>query len=153
MSETDIEGDVMDESIGYLLEAALSDTNIVDNGDGTYTHIFNRKNDTCNSSYSVYDANSVKNKQASYNMLDSLELKYVAGQPVKFKAIFKGKKIVDATSDIAPTYNNVEDGFMSSNAVIKFASDITGLDTAEIVELKEFNITIQKKVKETEALH
>jgi len=153
MSKTEIEWDVLDVSIWYILLGLLSTYTNTDNWDWTHTHKFELQNDNCNDTFSIYEVSKTWNKQAGYSMLDNASINLVSGETIKFKSVYKGKAIVDATNNVTPTYNSVEKEFLASNATIKFWTDLTAAASATPTPLKEINLNINKNVKENTAIH
>ena len=152
MSEIPLWGIVRNDFIWDILTGVLWIAEApIDNGDGTYTHNFTRKNDNCPISYTSYYSNPVWDEEATYCVFDNLDIELNSGDYVKFNTTLKGKALATPWTDRTPAFTDQKE-FLVANAEVKFADTIWDLDSATAVELKNIKFTISKNVIDYQAI-
>ena len=144
-AEGTIEGKVADVSVGYLLSGVFGLPVTSDNADTDATvkdHTF----DVEQTNEPVYLTVSVKNpvtdRRHSLGAVDTLTISGETGDWVKFSSELKAKSGTDATSTVAYI---AENEFTSKNASLRLATNVAGLDAATPLEIKSFELNIERK--------
>ncbi len=146
-AEGEIKGNVMDESIGYLLLAALGSVSSTTKSGETavYEHTFTMQNDNTHPSFTLNIKNDVQQLKHALGMLQSLKLSCEAGQDAVFTASFLAKKGAAASDTVS--YSS-ERRFFSKMAAFSYASTLAGLDSSPTtMEIRSFEISIDKNVE------
>jgi len=152
MSELSLGWVVRDDFIWDILLATLWISEApVDNGDGTYTHKFERKNDNTPITYTAYNSNPVWDEVATNMAVDSLDIELNTGDYVKFTLNMKGKALTTPANEETPAYTDQKE-FLVANAEVKFADTIWDLDSATAVKLKNIKFTINKNLMDYQAI-
>jgi hypothetical protein len=119
-------------------------------GSDPYTHTFTVLNNNSHPAYTIWGTDDVSAEKSSYCMLDELELSVDADGYVMYKAKFLGRK---RENDSAPTpAYTTENDFRGRDVNIYFASSEAGLSAATAIKAKSVRITIQKNLKEYQAI-
>jgi len=150
-SEGEIMGKVRDKSFGLLLfgsfgsvSSALHDTETL-----VYDHTFSVANTNAHQSLTLEVKNELEHLKYALGVVSSLKITAVVGKFVEFACAFKAKK--GSASANAVVYTS-ENEFISKHATLKLASDLAGLDLASAVNIKSFEISINKNIEEHDAL-
>lgn len=150
-AEGEITGKVRDDSFGLFLLAALgSVSSSLHSGESAvYDHTFSLNNSNQHHSLTVEVKND--NEQLAYPLavVNSLKINADVGKFVEFAVGFMAKKGVSASN--TPSYS-IANEFIAKHAVIKFADNLSGLDSADSVSVKSIELSIEKNIEPDEVL-
>lgn len=147
-NEPSFSGLITDKSIGLLLYSALgslsSDAKDAPNSD-VYDHTISVQNDNNHPALTVSMKDAYVEKWVSYAMLNRLELDFSLEEYAKFTAEFIGKYEAD-NSFGSPSYTN-ENAFVPRHITVKVADSVSGLASANSIDLQSINLVIDKNVE------
>lgn len=132
-SEGSLGGKVTELGFGYLLNGMLNKVTTVNNGDGTYTHTFERDQNAARKTLSVWDIRPVSTRLFTSQYLDNLNLSIEVGDSgawLESSAALKGWKHSDVTGFTPPAFDNSEKEFTSRMVTVRLADNLLGLSDA-----------------------
>lgn len=141
-AEGDIEGEFFDKPFGLILLAAFGTLNTSGPSDSAYTHTFSLDNSAQHDSLTITLQDPDRSDQYALAMLDSLQFDLKPADVVTFQATFKarsGRQIAAAS----PSYAAVNK-FLSRHAIVKIATDTSGLAATSALSLKSMQLRITK---------
>jgi len=152
LGEGSFGGIVYSKSFGVLLAACLgtwstdADTPVVN----VHTHNFTQLNTNQHPALTIFhdDGGNIDEKFA-LGMLNQLTINCVLKDYVKYSAGFLSKVGADTAS--TPSYS-AEKSFLAQHVTVKFAATTAALGTANAVELRAVNLTINKNVEDLQVL-
>lgn len=112
------------------------------------SHVFELLNSNNHPSYTIWSKDDVATLKSAYMMLESLELEVAAGDFLKFKSTWRGKK--EASDSATPAFT-AENEFLAKHASVKFADDVASLDAASATDVSRLRLQIAKNLKEFQA--
>lgn len=140
-AEGDLEGEVRDESIGYILYNLLGTLNTT--GSDPYTHAFSLNNTNSPNSLALVVADPNTTEMYRLCMVDSLEMSAELDELIKMTASFKAKTAVSSSATASYT---AENKFSKKHLSVKVAANLAGLSAATALSLKSLTYTISKNV-------
>lgn len=151
-AEGEISGNVLDRSFGLFLLGALGSVSSAVKGGETivYEHTYSLSNANNHQSLTVEIKNDVEQKKFALGVLSSLKILAEAGKIVDFVAGFKAKKGVTASN--TPSYLTTEKLFVGKHAILKTATDLSGLGAASPINVRSVEISINKNVEDHDAI-
>lgn len=148
-AEMQLEGNVRDQSIGYLLNALFGQ--ISSSADtpaaGSNTHTFNLAQNAQQQAFTLFSKDNVQSYKHALGVLSSFSLNAEVGQYVKFSTGFMAKA-GESISDPTPSYLT-ENLFVPKNITVKYGAEGTNFASAG-TEVKVKNISLNFE-KDTEA--
>ncbi len=150
-AEGEITGKVRDKSFGLLLLSAFgSVASVQKGGDATvYDHTFSVANSNAHQSLTIEAKNDIEQLKYALAVINSLKITAQVGKFVEFSVGIKAKKGVVGTS--SPVYT-AENEFIAKHATLKLATNLAGLGSASVINIKSIEMSINKNVDDHEAL-
>lgn len=141
-AEGDLEFNVKNGSIGYLLLSLLGQVNSAANGDA-YSHVFtiltgNPQHPTLTLALSQLGMQDYRYKKA---IVTSLEIRTPVDDLVNATASFVGVD-EEAVSDFTVAFPSTDHYFRHYDVTIKMAANVAGLAAASAMSVKEFSISM-----------
>lgn len=145
-SEGSLEGKVTEDGIGYLMVPMFSKVTSTDNGDGTFTHHFERDMTVSPHTLSIWDVRPSTTRLYKHVVFDNLNLTVEAGESGSWltsTAAVKGWKHEVVT---APTPAFVEETeYTSRNVKVFLADDLAGLSNpASQITPRQINLVLEQ---------
>ena len=141
LSEGEIKGNVHDQSIGYLLLAALGQVASAVKETTAYNHTFSLLNSNQHPSLTIEVKNSNEQLKYALSVLKSLKISGEVGKFVTYTASFVGMKGVTSSSTVTLSDENE---FISKMISFKLAANLAGLGAASPVVISSFEISFDK---------
>lgn len=132
-SEGPLGGKVTEDGLGYLLNGMFNKITTVNNGDGTYTHTFERDPNAARKTLSFWDVRPAGTRLFKSMYMDNLTLNLEVGDSgawLQCSTAFKGWKHEDVSSFAPPAFTTGEKEFTSRNVEIRLAANAAGLANA-----------------------
>jgi len=133
-SEGPLGGKVTEEGVGYLLHGMLNKVTTVDNGDGTYTHTFERDHSAARKTLSAWDVRPAGTRLFKSLYMDNLNFNVEVGDAgawLECSTAFKGWMHEDVEDFVPPAFVVNEREFVSRMVSMRLADDVAGLAAAE----------------------
>jgi len=142
-SEPELGGIVYDRSFGLLLLAALGSVSTTADSPeaGVNTHTFSVKQDNDHPALTIVGKDGVGTKAAPYAVLNTLSIEANAEQYAEFSATFIAKALTDATETVSRISEN---RFVPDHISVKIADDLSSLDSASAITVKNCKLNIEK---------
>jgi hypothetical protein len=147
-AEGTLEGKVADASFGYLLAGIFGLPVTTDNADSNAAvkdHTFDFAQSNTPKYLTVTVKNPVADKRHALGVIDTLKISGERGQFVQFTADMKAKVGVTASSTVA--YLVGENEFTMNHVSLKLASNLAGLSGASALDIKKFELNIERKTE------
>lgn len=142
MAEGDVEAQLYDIGLGYILTSLLG-TTPVSSGGNPYTHTYTYSNSNQQQSLSLYWKDPVYSLMFPLAIVESLTVKVEPAGIVEYTVTFKAKKSRD-WAQLTPDYTTLGNKFLHQHARIKTADNIAGLSAASRLNLKSLELTIAR---------
>ncbi len=151
MSEGTIEGEMFDQSFGYLLLGALGQVNSVVSADsGVYNHTFSVLQSALHPTFTLEIKRGTIEQLAFTNtVIDNLKINAEVKKYVEFSVDLKGKKGTPATDTPAYTEENY---FLAKSIAVQIADNYSGLSSAVAIDVKKIELEIAKNIEPKEVL-
>jgi hypothetical protein len=143
------EGKAGDQSIGYFLLALLGQVNSEDNTDGTYKHKFSILQNSQHPSLTLFLSDPVQAYKYSNAMLSNLDFNIQLGQYFLISGNFRSKS--GQETSLTPAYTE-ENNFLPQDCEIKFANNISELDSANSVSARSVSLSIKKAIEDHQSI-
>lgn len=146
-AEGSMEGLIRDNSIGLLLLSVfgVEDYSADDPEAGVNTHTFTIGSDAQSQSLTVALKEPNSSKKFALAMIDTLEVKAVVNDFVKFTADFRSK--AGASETYTPSYST-GNLFVAQHATFRTAADLAGLGAASDINIISCTLSIAKNVED-----
>lgn len=156
-SEGPLGGKVTEDNFGVLLNGMFNKITTVNNGDGTYTHTFERDRNAARKTFSFWDVRPSTTRLFKSLYMDNLNLNIEVGEKgawLETSTSFKGWKHEDVTGFTPPGIDAAAKEFTSRMVEVRIANDVAGLTAGKIkprsIELNlEETATVDHSVGET----
>lgn len=148
--EGELNGEVRDQSIGYILAALMGAApSSGANGVG-YTHTYSETQSNQHASLAITLKDSdLASEMYKMAMLNSLEMSVELGGLVMFNAGFVSLAPIPCSASPSIT---AENKFSRKHVNLKVATNVTGLDAASNLEIKSLSLTFNKNVERDSVL-
>lgn len=107
-------------------------------------HIFRTLQSNNHPAYTLSSYDPDTQEQASYCLLDSLDVEIVAGDYIRCTSSWKGKKVT-STSALTPSYPE-EAAFLAKFCTVKLADTVPALTAASAITLRRIKLSFKKNV-------
>lgn len=147
--EGELEFNVRNASIGYLLLSLLGSVNSVESADsGIYDHTFTVDVDEPQAPTltTAISRGGGQDYQIPRTVISSIQLSMVQGDVVYATAGFLGE-VENEVSDYSPAFATDDHLFTRQNVSVKFANDVAGLSGASAKCLTEINLNISNSAR------
>ena len=139
-------GNIKDKSIGLILLSLFGEVSSAVKGGETavYEHTFSLLNSAQHPSLTLAIDDPWQDYKFPLAMIESLEIKYERGKFINYTASFKSKK--GETASLTASYTP-ENSFRPQDFVLKIASNLSGLDAADAVNIKSATLKFEKNLE------
>lgn len=149
-SEISIGGRVYDKSFGLILLSAFgteTSSTAVSGDTSVYDHLFNVSESAQHQSLTISaaDPNGGSGLRYTLGMMDEFELSFEIGSYLTYKAGFRAN--ANASGSVTASFT-AENGFRPQDGIVKFASDLSGLDAASAIAIKKGSLSIKKNIED-----
>lgn len=152
-AEGSLTGRIDDTAFGLWLLATLgkvSAPSVVSGETSVYDHTFSVLQDAQHPSLTISVNDENGDRQYPLGMVNSLELNIALGEFATYNVEFQANKSESAT--LTPSYSLTERVFLPQHGEVKFASDLSGLDSAPAINVKSVSLTISKNIEDDQVL-
>lgn len=141
--EGDVESQLYDNAIGYILSSLLG---AKPNSSGTNptTHTFTMSQSNVPQTLSLYWKDPDRSYMFPQAVVESLKMSVEPTGIVSWTIHFKSKHARDWTSQV-PDFTSLGSKFLHQHLVAKLATSIAGLSAASAISLKNFEMTFDRK--------
>lgn len=143
-AEGDFEGEILANSFGLILYALFGSVSTSGPTDSRYTHAFSVAQSNQHTSLSIGVEDDIGDLLFELAMLNTLEIKLVPDDVVRFTAGFMSKSPADAT--LTPAYTTTEYKFLGRDLTFKVAANTGALGAASAVSLKSLTLRFAKNL-------
>jgi hypothetical protein len=113
---------------------------------GVNGHYFSVLNSNAHPTYTLYESNTIGDKNALYGALNTIDLNFVRGDYLKATLEYMAKKL-NADSGLSPSFDS-ENYFKSRHFGVKIAANEAALNAADLVSaIESMSVTIAKNVE------
>lgn len=145
-AQGEIEGNILDESFGLILKAALGSVSTSGPAESTvYTHTFTVEQSAQHESLTIFLDEANQDYTYALAMLTQLDIDISLNQFAKFTAAFRSK--VGSTATLDSSYS-AENHFLPQHGTVKVASAVSGLGAAAAIDIRSVQLTINKNVED-----
>lgn len=146
-SEGEIAGKVTDQSIGLLLLAAIgSVSSAVKGGESVvYEHTYSLLNTNAHPTLTIEVKDGNEQQAFANACLETLKISAEVEKYLSFAATFKAKGGASAAN--TPSYIATENDFIATEAAVKLATNLAGLDAASPIAVRSIELSIEKNAK------
>ena len=145
-----IGGKVNEEMFSYLLNGMFAKVTTVSNGDGTYTHTFERDSSAQRKSLSIWDVLPFETRLYKSVYLDNLGISLEVGDSgayLQSTASCKGWSHTVAAGFTAPAMDTEVKEFVSRQVTVKLADDVAGLTPSSAqIRPRRIDFTMEESV-------
>jgi len=141
-------GDVMSESIGIILEGMFGSVSSAANADASgnvYDHTYSVLEDTALPTYTIRTLNGVEDIMSTYNVVNELTINFAADSRATYTVSYMGQKQEVATG--TPAYDSDDAPFRATDAIVKLATSLAGLDAADSICVISGSITFTNNIQ------
>ena len=142
MAEGDVESQLYDIGLGYILSSILGATPS-SGGSNPTTHTYTLSNTNQQQSLSLYWRDPVYSLMCPLAVVDSETINVEPSAIVSWTETFKAKRSRDWAT-LTPDFTTLGNKFLHQHLITKFASDTSGLAAATGVSLKSLELTINR---------
>lgn len=148
-SEGSVSGRLSDTNLGLILIAALGSetaTTLVETG--IYDHVFNVLESAQHPTLTlaVAGTNESTGLRHALAMIDSLDIDFEINKYCQYTFGFRANANEAGANTVA--FPTTENAFLPQHAIVKIATDLSGLAAASAINCRKANITISKNVEE-----
>jgi hypothetical protein len=143
MGEGDIESQLYDQAIGYILSSLLGATP-VSTGGPTYTHTFTLSSTNVPQTLSLYWTDPDRDYMFPQAVVESLKCSVSPAGIVSWTIHFKSKSARNWTHQ-TPVFTTLGTKFLHQHLIFKLAANIAGISAASNLSLKNLEFTIDRK--------
>lgn len=118
-----------------------------------FSHVFERLNNNCHPSKTIYAYDPVDPQRATYGMIDTFEMEMAAGELVSISGEFKAQQIEDDATGSTPSYDESEYNFIARQTQVKIGANISALDGATAEKLSRFKVSFSKNLLDFQAIN
>lgn len=140
--EGDIESQLYDQGIGYIL-ASLLGAVPVSSGSNPYTHTYTLSQSNVPQTLSLYWKDPDRSYMFPQAVVESLQITVEPSGIVNYTIHFKSKRSRDWAS-LTPDFSTLGQKFLHQHLVFKLATNIAGLAAASAISLKNLDMTINR---------
>jgi len=148
-AEGDMEVELGDKSFGLIMLAVLGTVSSAVNETTAYKHTFSLQNDNQHDSLSIYAKDPDRDLLFELSMIESLSIKIVPDELVKYTVSFKSKS---STSTSSTSGYVAESKFLGRYLTFKIAAATGNLTAASETKLKSLTLTFTKNLEMYNAL-
>jgi hypothetical protein len=151
-SDGQIQGEAFDKSFGLFILGALGQVSSVAKvGDlAVYDHTFSVLQSAKHPTFTIeVKRGDVEQKSYGNCVIESLKIESQAHDYVKFEAKLKGKTSGVATNSAGYVTENY---FLGKDVSVKLADNLSGLDSATVIDARKITIQIAKNLEEDKRL-
>lgn len=134
-SEGPLGGKVTEDNFGVLLNGMFNKITTVNNGDGTYTHTFERDRTLARKTLSFWDVRPSTTRLFKSLYMDNLNLNIEVGDSgawLETTTSFKGWKHEDVVGYTPPAIDSTAKEFTSRMVEVRVANNVAGLTSGKI---------------------
>lgn len=143
MGEGDIESQLYDQAIPYILMSLLGAAPVTSGG-GPYTHTFTMSQTNVPQTLSLYWTDPDRDYMFPQVVVESLKCSVSPAGIVSWTIHFKSKTARNWTHQ-TPVFTTLGSKFLHQHLVFKLASNIAGIAAATAISLKNLEFTIDRK--------
>ena len=143
MGEGDIESQLYDQALGYILSSLLG-AKPVTTGTNPYTHTFTLSNTNIPQTLSLYWTDPDRDYLFPQAVVESLKMSVSPAGIVSWTIHFKSKTARSWTHQV-PSFTTLGSKFLHQHLVTKLAANTAGLAAASAISLKNLELTIDRK--------
>lgn len=143
MGEGDVEAQLYDSALGYILSSLLG-AKPVTSGGGPYTHTFTMSQTNVPQTLSLYWSDPDRDYIFPNAVVESLKVAIQPNGIVAYTVHFKSKRARQWTHQ-TPSFTSLGTKFLHQHLIAKLATTTGGLGAATAVSLKGLNLTINRK--------
>lgn len=145
-ADGEFEGNIGDRSIGVLLKAALGTVSTTGPTEtSVYVHTFTVQEDAQCDSLTIMQDDANQDYSYPLGMIDSFALDVMLKEFAKVTVGFRSKP--GSTASHSPSYT-VENRFLPQHGTFKYADAQSGLGAGTEINIKSFQLTINKNVED-----
>lgn len=142
MGEGDVEAQLYDKGLGYILSSLLGATPS-STGSNPYTHTYTLSQTNQAKTLSLYWTDPDRSYMFPMAVVDSLQITVEPSGIVNYTVGFKSKGSRDWTSQ-TPDFSSLGNKFLHQHVQFRLASAVGGLSAATAISLKKLDITISR---------
>ncbi len=142
MGEGDIESQIYDQGLGYILSSLLGAVPSTA-GSGTYTHTFTLSSTSQAKTLSLYWQDPDRSYMFPMATVESLQITVEPNGIVAYTVHFKSKTARDWAT-LTPNFTTLGTKFLHQHLQTRLATSIAGLSAATALSLKNLDITINR---------
>lgn len=143
MGEGDVEAQLYDQAIPYILMSLLGAVPVTTGG-GPYTHTFTLSNTNVPQTLSLYWTDPDRDYMFPNVVVESLKVKISPSGIVEYTVHFKSKT-ARAWTHQTPVFTTLGAKFLHQHLIFKLAANVAGVAAASALSLKELEFTIDRK--------
>jgi len=143
MGEGDVEAQLYDQGIGYILMSLLGAVPVT-TGAGPYTHTFTLSNTNLPQTLSLYWTDPDRDYLFPQCVVESFKMKVSPAGIVTYTIHFKSKSARNWTHQ-TPVYTTLGSKFLHQHLVFKLATNTAGIAAASAISLKDLELNIDRK--------
>lgn len=143
MGEGDIESQLYDQAIPYILMSLLGAVPVTSGGN-PYTHTFTLSNTNVPQTLSLYWTDPDRDYMFPQAVVESLKVSVSPAGIVSYTIHFKSKSARNWTHQ-TPSFTTLGTKFLHQHLIFKLASNLAGLSAATNISLKNLDLTIDRK--------
>jgi hypothetical protein len=142
MAEGDVESQLYDNALGYILSSILGAVPVTTGG-SPYTHTFTLSNTNQQKSLSLYWKDPVFSLMFPLAVVEQLSLKVEASAIVSWTITFKAKRSREWTR-LTPDFTTLGSKFLHQHLVTKLADNVGALTAASGISIKNLELNINR---------
>lgn len=143
MGEGDVEAQLYDQAIPYILMSLLGAVPVTSGGN-PYTHTFTMSNTNVVQTLSLYWTDPDRDYMFPQAVVESLKVSVSPAGIVSYTIHFKSKTARNWTHQ-TPSFTTLGSKFLHQHLIFKLASTIGGISAATNISLKNLDLTIDRK--------
>ena len=142
MGEGDIESQLYDQALGYILTSLLGAAPST-SGSGTYTHTFTLSSTNQAKTLSLYWQDPDRSYMFAFATVESLQITVEPTGIVAYTIHFKSK-VAKNWATLTPSFTTLGSKFLHQHLQTRLAANVGALSAATAISLKNLDITINR---------
>jgi len=147
-SEPGWTANVFSETFGRILEGMFGSVSSAANADASslvYDHTYSVLEDTALPTYTIRMLDGIEDIMSTYNVVNELTINFSSDNRATYTVSYMGQKQETATG--TPAYDADDAPFRATDAVVKLATSLAGLDAASSICVLSGSITFTNNVQ------
>lgn len=143
MGEGDVESQIYDQGLGYILASLLGAVPVTTGGN-PYTHTYTLSQTNVPQTLSLFWHDPDRDYLFPNAVVESLKISVEPTGIVSYTIHFKSKKAKNWATQ-TPVFTTLGSKFLHQHLIFKLASNVAGLGAASAISLKKLEVTIDRK--------